>query len=213
MLLLTFDSASVTAGPRWTVEYWEVKTTWKGFQAMTPEESSIFFNLLSGVASEPARRFIDFLADPDAGDWDEGITETTYRVADYIAGDLQEHARGCELPIAKCQLCRLCELEIKRMWPDLWLSKWPGATTAEETYEFTEAEFVVIFAMCWSGGSWRLNKEQIAEQLGIGVGIVHTIMRRIFEKDGLSSRPELFEFARTALNAELRRRRPKPNEP
>jgi len=99
------------------------------------------------------------------------------------------------------------------MWPDLWLSKWPGATTAEETYEFTEAEFVVIFAMCWSGGSWRLNKEQIAEQLGIGVGIVHTIMRRIFEKDGLSNRPELFEFARTALNAELRRRRPKPNEP
>ena len=112
---------------------------------MTPEESSIFFSLLSGTASEPVRRSIDFLADPDAGDWDEGITTNTYLVGDYICGDLQEHARGCNLPIAECRLCYLCELEIKHQWPDLWLSKWPGAT-ADKTDEFTELEFQVIFA-------------------------------------------------------------------
>ncbi len=168
---------------------------------MTPEESSIFFNLLSGTASEPKRRFIDFLADPDAGEWDEGITKP-HICADYIVGELQEHARGCNVPIAQCSLCRLCELEIKRMWPDLWLSKWPGAKAVDETYEFTELEFQVIFGVCW-----RLNKREIAEQFGFTEQIVHTIMRRIFEKDGIGGRWELFEFARTALNAELRRRK------
>jgi hypothetical protein len=223
---------------------------------MTPEESSIFFTLLSGTASEPVRRSIDFLADPDAGDWDQGIMNT-YLVGDYICGDLQEHARGCNLPIAECQLCRLCELEIKRMWPDLWLSKWPGAKAADETREFTAPgkcpepecgstdrgtryqitpptegnplgtycknawhhvpevqrddeftalEFQVIFGMCWSGMCWRLNKEEIAEQLGVTEGIVHTIMRSIFEKADLMGRGDLFGFVRDALNNELRRR-------
>jgi hypothetical protein len=175
---------------------------------MTPEESSAFFNLLSEPASEPARRFIDFLADPDAGDWDQGITNT-YSCGDYIAGDLQEHARGCNLPIAECHLCRLCELEIKRRWPDVWLSKWPGAT-ADETQGFTELEFHVIFAMCWGWAPyWRLNKKEIAQQLGlIGMteGIVHTIMSSIFEKLGSSGGWELREFAKAALNGELRRR-------
>lgn len=169
---------------------------------MTPEESGIFFSLLSGTASEPVRRSIDFLADPDAGDWDQGITRT-YSCGDYIAGDLQEHARGCNLPIAECRLCRLCELEIKRRWPDLWLSKWPGATAADETHEFTGLEFEVIFAMC----STRAPKKEIAQQLGITEGIVHALMSSIFDKAGLMGRLELFEFARTALNAELRRRR------
>jgi len=228
---------------------------------MTPEESSIFFTLLSGTASEPKRRSIDFLADPDAGDWDEGITTNTYLVGDYICGDLQEHARGCSLPIAECSLCRLCELEINRRWPDLWLSKWPGAKTAGETHEFiapgkcpepacgstdrgtryqitpptkenplgtycknawhhvpevqrddefTELEFHVIFAMCWGWAPyWRLNKKEIAQQLGlIGMteGIVHTIMSSIFEKLGSSGGWELREFAKAALNGELRRR-------
>ena len=71
---------------------------------MTPEESSIFFTLLSGTASEPKRRWIDFLADPDAGDWDEGITTNTYLVGDYICGDLQETLAGavCPSPSAPC---------------------------------------------------------------------------------------------------------------
>lgn len=103
---------------------------------MTPEESSIFFSLLSGRASEPATRGMDFLADPRAYYWDEGLELPEFSCADYIAGDLQQHARGCNLPIAECHLCRLCELEIKRRWPDLWLSTWPGAT-AGETHEFT----------------------------------------------------------------------------
>ncbi len=220
---------------------------------MTPEESSVFFNLLRGTASDPARRWVDFLADPDAGDWDEGITNT-YSVGDYIAYDLQKHARGCNLPIAKCHLCRLCELEIKRRWPDLWLSKWPGAKADETreftelgkcpepecgstdrgtryqitpptegnplgTYcknawhnapevqrddEFTELEFQVIFAMCWGWAPyWRLDKEEIAKQLGLTEGIVHVLMASISEKVGLNLR----EFARTALNNELRRQR------
>ncbi len=169
---------------------------------MTPEESSIFFSLLSGTASEPVRRSIDFLADPDAGDWDQGITGTTYSCGDYIAWDLQEHARGCSLPIAECRLCRLCELEIKRRWPDLWLSKWPGATAADETREFTGLEFEVIFAMC----STHAPKTEIAQQLGITEGIVHTIMRNIFDEAGISNRVELYLFAMDALNKELRRR-------
>jgi hypothetical protein len=168
---------------------------------MTPEESSIFFNLLSGPASEPARRFVDFLADPDAAEWDEGIAKP-HRVAEYIAGDLQQHARGCNLPIAKCHLCRFCELEIKRMWPDLWLSKWPGATV-DETHEFTALEFEVIFGMCWGWAPyWRLGKQGIAEQLGLTEGIVHAVIASIFEKTDLHLR----EFAKAALNAELRRR-------
>jgi DNA-binding CsgD family transcriptional regulator len=167
---------------------------------MTPEESSAFFNLLSEPASEPARRFIDFLADPDAGDWDQGITNT-YSCGDYIAGDLQEHARGCNRPIAECRLCHLCELEIKRLWPDLWLSNWPGATAAGETHEFTALEFEVICRVC-SG----LPKKEIAEQCRLAEGIVHTIMRSIFDKAGLMGRGDLFEFVRTALNGELRRR-------
>jgi hypothetical protein len=174
---------------------------------MTPEESGIFFSLLSGTASEPERRSIDFLADPDAGDWDEGITRT-YSCGDYIAGDLQKHARGCNLPIAECRLCRLCELEIKRRWPDLWLSKWPGATAADETHEFTELEFHVIFAMCWGWAPyWRLGKKEIAEQLGLTEGIVHALMASISEKAGLLGPSNLREFARIALNAELRRRK------
>lgn len=170
---------------------------------MTPEESSVFFSLLSGTASEPVRRSIDFLADPDAGDWDQGGITKTYSCGDYIAGDLQEHARGCNLPIAECRLCRLCELEISRRWPDLWLSKWPGATAADETNEFTGLEFEVIFAMC----SMRAPKEEIAQQLGTTAGIVHALMASIFDKAGLMGRLELFEFARAALNGELRRRR------
>jgi hypothetical protein len=172
---------------------------------MTPEESSIFFSLLSGPASDPAGRCIDFLADPRADEWDQGITKPHSR-ADYLVEDLQEHARGCNLPIAECRLCRLCELEIKRLWPDLWLSKWPGAT-ADETYEFTDLEFEVIFGMCWSGVRWRLNKKEIAEQCGLTEGIVHTIMRSIFDKADLLGRGDLFGFVKTALNGELRRRR------
>ena len=146
---------------------------------MTPEESSAFFDLLSGRASN---------------------TKSCPR-ADYVADDLQDHARGCNLPIAECRLCRLCELEIKRQWPDLWLSKWPGATTAEETHEFTELQFQWIFRACLG-----LPNREIAQQLGITEGIVQTIMAGVFDKPGISNRVELVGFVSGALNAELRSR-------
>jgi hypothetical protein len=73
---------------------------------MTPEESSVFFNLLSAPASEPAGRGMNFLLDPRAYEWDQGITKP-HSCADYLAEDLKEHARGCNLPIAECRLCRL----------------------------------------------------------------------------------------------------------
>jgi len=146
---------------------------------MTPEESSVFFNLLSGPASNTK----------------------PYPRADYIADDLQGHARGCNLPIAECRLCRLCELEIKRRWPDLWLSKWPGATTADETHDFTGLEFQVIFAVC-RGGS---NKE-IAQQLSMSEQVVMTVLASVYDKAGLLGRSDLVEFVKAALIGELRRR-------
>ena len=169
---------------------------------MTPEESSIFFDLLSGTASDTAVPYMDFLADPRAREWDEGLPITPRSRAEFLAEGLQEHARGCNLPIAECRLCHLCGLAIKRLWPELWLSKWPGATAADETREFTGLEFEVIFAMC----STHAPKTEIAQQLGITEGIVHTIMRNIFDEAGISNRVELYLFAMDALNKELRRR-------
>ncbi len=137
---------------------------------MTPEESSIFFSLMSGHA-------------------------------DYLADNLREHARGCNLPSAECRVCRVCELEIKSIWPDLWLSKWPGATP-DKTDEFTALEFEVIFGM-W----WGLTKTQIAEQCGLTEQIVHTAMSNAYDKAGVSNRVDLQLFVRAALNNELHRRR------
>jgi DNA-binding NarL/FixJ family response regulator len=75
-------------------------------------------------------------------------------------------------------------------------------TTADETQDFTEQEFQVIFAVC-RGGS---NKE-IATQCGIAEDAVKVTNCNIFDKLGdVSNRLELHLFARTALNAELRRR-------
>jgi DNA-binding CsgD family transcriptional regulator len=136
---------------------------------MTPEESSIFFSLLSGHA-------------------------------DYLADDLQEHARGCNLPSAECRLCRLCELEIKSIWPDLWLSKWPGATP-DETDEFTALEFEVIFGVCRG-----LPNKDIVEQCGLTEQIVHTTMSSAYDKAAVSNRMALLVFVMDTLNAELRRR-------
>jgi len=168
---------------------------------MTPEESSIFFDLLSGTASDTAVPYMDFLADPRAREWDEGLPITPRSRAEFLAEGLQEHARGCNLPIAECRLCHLCGLAIKRLWPELWLSKWPGAT-ADETNDFTALEFEVIFGVCRG-----LPKKDIAEQCRLTEGIVHTIMSIIFDKANLMGRFELFEFARAALNNELGRRR------
>jgi len=83
---------------------------------MTPEESSIFFDLLSGTASDTAVPYMDFLADPRAREWDEGLPITPRSRAEFLAEGLQEHARGCNLPIAECRLCHLCGLAIKRLW-------------------------------------------------------------------------------------------------
>src|SRR5215469_11386156 len=120
-----------------------------GCKQMTPEESSVFFSLVS---------------DP--------------HIADSLASGLEEHARGCNLPKAKCRRCRLCELEIKHQWPDLWLSKWPGAT-ADRADEFTGLEFQIIFGVC-SG----LTNNEMAKQYEITVPIVMTLTAGIYDKLG-----------------------------
>ena len=79
----------------------------------------------------------------------------------------------------------------------------PTADNTDETYEFTEQEFQFIFGVC-SGLSIR----DIAERYEIGEDIVQRIIyQKIFDKAGVSTRMELHQFVRAALNGELRRRR------
>jgi DNA-binding NarL/FixJ family response regulator len=71
--------------------------------------------------------------------------------------------------------------------------------------DFTDLEVDVILGMCRGKGRTVPNKE-IAEQLRIAEDVVKATMMSIFNKAGLSSRWELFEFIKGALNNELRRR-------
>ena len=87
------------------------------------------------------------------------------------------------------------------MWPDLWLSKWPGATP-DETDRFTALEFEVIFGVCRG-----LPKKDIAEQCGLTEQIVQTTMSSAYDKTGVSNRMALVVFVMDTLNNELRRRR------
>jgi hypothetical protein len=74
---------------------------------------------------------------------------------------------------------------------------------ADETNGFTELEFQFIFGAC-SGLSIR----DIAERYEIGEDIVQRIIyQKIFDKAGVSTRMELHQFVRDALNGELRSRR------
>jgi len=76
-------------------------------------------------------------------------------------------------------------------------------TTEESTETFTEQEFQVIFAVCM-GGSY----EQAAdERCGIAVDSVRHHLISIFDKANISSRLELYDFVKAALNRELRDRR------
>jgi len=74
-------------------------------------------------------------------------------------------------------------------------------TTTDETQEFTEQEFQVIFGMC-SG----LKNEEIAEGYRITVDAVMNARASVYDKAAVSTRVELQLFARAALNNELRRR-------
>jgi DNA-binding NarL/FixJ family response regulator len=74
-------------------------------------------------------------------------------------------------------------------------------TTADETQDFTEQEFQVIFGMCAG-----LTNEEIAEGYRIAVEAVMSARASVYDKAAVSTRVELQLFARAALNAYLRRR-------
>jgi hypothetical protein len=87
---------------------------------------------------------------------------------------------------------------------------WHVAPKVQRDDEFTALEFQVIFAFCWGGPpSWRLNNEEMAQQLGITEESVQRTMVGISNKVGMGLLG-LSEFVRTALNDELRRRRLSP---
>jgi DNA-binding NarL/FixJ family response regulator len=77
-------------------------------------------------------------------------------------------------------------------------------TPTDETHDFTDQELKVIFGVC-SG----LGFKEMAQQYGIAHEIVKMSLISIFDKAGFATRFELVEFAKTALNGELRRRRTK----
>ena len=75
-------------------------------------------------------------------------------------------------------------------------------TTADETYDFTEREFKVIFALCLG-----LSREETARRCGITEQAVMVTRISIYDKTGVAALIELVEFVKTALNGELRRRK------
>jgi hypothetical protein len=77
--------------------------------------------------------------------------------------------------------------------------------TADETHDFTEQELQVIcahFRGCYLG----VPNKEVAEWLGVDEGTVVGCLAGISDKAHIS-KLEFREFARSALNAELRRRR------
>ena len=75
-------------------------------------------------------------------------------------------------------------------------------TTADGSHEFTELELKVILGMCTG-----LPNEEIAEGYKITTDVVIKTVFGIYDKAGVSVRPELYQFVRAALNNELRRRK------
>src|SRR5215472_12327019 len=84
---------------------------------------------------------------------------------------------------------------------------WHNPPEVQRDDEFNALEFQVIFALCWGGPPrWRLNNEEMAQQLGITEDSVQRTMMSISDKAGIGLL-DLSKFVRTGLNAELRRRR------
>ena|ERR1700693_260285 len=71
--------------------------------------------------------------------------------------------------------------------------------------EFTDLEIEVILGLC-RGRAKTLPNEEIANGLRITEGVVQETTMSISDKSGGLGRGDLFEFIKTALNAELRRR-------
>ena len=74
-------------------------------------------------------------------------------------------------------------------------------TPADESQDFTEQEFQVIFGLCAG-----LTNEEIAEGYRISVEAVMQTRSNIYDKAAVSTRLELVMVVRDALNKELRRR-------
>jgi hypothetical protein len=84
---------------------------------------------------------------------------------------------------------------------------WHHVPEVQRDDEFTALEFQVILALCWGGlPRWRLKTEEIPQQLGIAEDLVMSALMSIYKKVGTGG-SGLIEFAREALNNELRRRR------
>ena len=80
-------------------------------------------------------------------------------------------------------------------------------TTADETHEFTEQEFKVIFGVCLG-----LSNREVAEEYKTAEDVVKGSMFSIFDKVGVSTRLELVMLVRDVLNKELRRRTQPPEK-
>ena len=74
-------------------------------------------------------------------------------------------------------------------------------TAADETYDFTDQEFKVIFGVLRG-----LTNKDIAQHYKMAEDTAKHYMLSIYDKAGVSNRLELYEFLKAAINAELRRR-------
>ena len=73
--------------------------------------------------------------------------------------------------------------------------------------ELTDQDCTVIFGTC-SG----LSMGEIAKYLEVSEDVVRNTAIGVYEGLGVSTRLELFQFVRAALNAELQRRRLSPGD-
>jgi hypothetical protein len=79
---------------------------------VTPVEHDVFFGMLN------AGRIWEIKSAQPAGS--PAIPLPLVHRQLNVAEDLQEHVRGCRLPIAECHICRLGELELKDDWSRAW---------------------------------------------------------------------------------------------
>jgi len=63
-------------------------------------------------------------------------------------------------------------------------------------------EVDVLLELCGGRGRHHVLHAKIAEELGIAEAKVMVMRARIYDKAGLSTQRELFEFVKTALNGE-----------
>jgi DNA-binding NarL/FixJ family response regulator len=79
---------------------------------------------------------------------------------------------------------------------------WHNPPEMHRQDEFTPHELTVILAL-----SLGMRHKDIEENLGMAEQIVQQCRSSISDKAGVSGRPDLYQFVRDALNAELQRRR------